>query len=63
MVKYLKQGIKIMVRGGCQKDGLAYILANPPTVRGYIILRLRGYKVHTTIFGNVLRKDFTKNKV
>ena len=38
-------------------DEKEWIFAKSATITGYVILRLRGYKPHVTMFGEVLRKN------
>jgi hypothetical protein len=57
MIKEFKHKIKLM-KWSRTNDSPAFIFAKARTIRGYLILRLRGYYPHITIFGKVLRKDF-----
>tara|TARA_R110000803_G_C11824081_1_gene302344 strand:- start:250 stop:426 length:177 start_codon:yes stop_codon:yes gene_type:complete len=56
VIKEFKYGIKLM-KWQKTKRAKAYIFAQAWTWRGYIILRLRGYYPHQTLFGKILRKD------
>ncbi len=63
MVRRLKNGIKIMTRSKGFTGGHSYVFARSSTLRGYITLRLRGYKPHKMILRTVLRKDVKCQKV
>lgn len=58
-IKVLKHGIKLM-KWRRRKNTNAWVFAKAWTLRGYIVLRLRGYRPHPTVFGMVLRKDLVK---
>jgi hypothetical protein len=57
-VKELKHGIKLM-KWKRRKGNKAWILAKGWTLRGHIMLRLRGYKPHDSLFGEVLKKELS----
>jgi hypothetical protein len=58
-IKELNHGIKIMKWSGTGKQP-AFIFAKGWTLYGHLILRLRGYKPHLTIFGELLKKDIKR---
>ena len=60
-IKELKHGIKLMKWSGVNKTP-AYIVEKGWTLRGKLILRLRGYKPKLTIFGWVVTKDIKRIK-
>lgn len=60
-VKKLKHGISMMKWNRRHNGDTAWILAKSVTLRGHIILMLRGYSMHNTLFGWVMRKDILTN--
>ena len=55
-IKRIGKGISLM-KWREFTDEKKFIFAKSATIIGYIILRLRGYKPHTTMLGDVLRKN------
>ena len=60
-IKRFKHGIKLMKWSGTGKYP-AYIFAKGWTLRGKLILRLKGYKPRLTIFGWIYAKDIVRIK-
>ncbi len=55
-IKRISKGIRLMKWREFVGEK-EWIFAKSSTITGYIILRLRGYKPHMTMFGEVLRKN------
>ena len=59
-VKYLKHGIRLAKLSICGNTGVNYIMAKPWTIRGWFILRAKGYTRHKTIFGVCMKKEIKR---
>jgi len=53
-------GIKLLKWSRAYKAQPSWIFAKSETFYGYVLLRLRGYKPHRTLFGEVLKKEITR---